>query len=382
MSSGPVAAVVDPIADAVDPYVRRATSSLFSPRTQGVVVKLVVALFAFTAMIGAAVVAYAGFYYFYVPKVAHSAPVYLQYGQVRGRCSCAVAAAAVMMKRLTKLLSHDQGYDVTMDMYVPNSDRNYDIGNFMVRVDLVSDDNAIIHSSSRPAILTYQSPLLRLINTVARVFLLVPGWSMEAQALTLRLMEGVSDSYDAPITHAIVTISDARLMVYEANLHLRAHFKGLRYLMYYWSVPTGIVFVGTFVLWSLLFAAIAWRSLAQWWNARAANAYETAIGFGEDEGLDAGAAALRRPLDSATVTSEPSDVFGTETGYDSDDLGASSSRPTASVAATGDLHGDQLVPDVSIPHSEGPSSFSYMDDDDILDKAGEGPSANIRRRQV
>lgn len=71
--------MVDPIASAMDPYVRRATATMFTPRTQQVIVRLIVALFAITAMIGAAVVAYAGFYYFYVPKIAHSAPVYLDY---------------------------------------------------------------------------------------------------------------------------------------------------------------------------------------------------------------------------------------------------------------------------------------------------------------
>jgi hypothetical protein len=363
--SGPVAAVVDPIVDVVDPYVRRATSALFSPRTQSIIVKLIVALVAFTAMVGAAVIAYAGFYYFYIPKVEHTAPVYLQYDGENAPW------ARVDFTDISnrQFLAYDQGYDVSMDLVLPSSDRNYDIGNFMVRVDLASNDGKIIHSSSRPAILTYQSPLLRLMNTLARSLLLITGWSREAEALTLPLMEGVTDSYDSPITHAIITVSSPKLMIYEARLHLRAQFKGLRYLMYYWSFSTGIVFVGTFVLWSLLFAAIAWRSLAQWWNTRAAHAYETALAFGEDD------QTLQQSI-SPTMTSVPSDLYASE-------------LETSSYPASHHPHlqpGDeQLVPEISdMSHYEDRSPYDTLDETaDDTDKGGESSTAaGLRRRPL
>ncbi|KAI9596840.1 putative adipose-regulatory protein-domain-containing protein [Syncephalis fuscata] len=376
-TSGPMSAVVDPIANAMDPYVRRATASLFSPRTQNVVIKLVVALFAVTAMIGAAVVAYAGFYYFYVPKVAHSAPVYLDFG------STAHPMARVDFDTMKEhqFLSYDQDYDVTVDMYLPNSDRNYEIGNFMVKVDLVADDGTIVHSSSRPAIMKFQSPLLRLANTVTRVLFLIAGWSAEAQEINLSLMEGVNDSYEHPISHAIVTLGDPRVMLYSMDMHIRAHFKGLRYLMYYWSVPTSIIFVGTFVLWSLLFAAIAWRSLAQWWSARAANAYEAAMSFGEEEEY-----TLADNDANATMT----------TGYDSElaSHGTSGHQPlttTLSSSDEGELHNgeggddDQVVPDWSQNRSESRSSFDVVDDemDPQGDKAASGGDyPGLRRRQL
>ncbi|KAI8050545.1 putative adipose-regulatory protein-domain-containing protein [Syncephalis plumigaleata] len=376
-TSDPVSAVVDPIANAMDPYVRRATASLFSPRTQNVVVKLIVALFAVTAMIGAAVVAYAGFYYFYVPKIAHSAPVYLDFSN-NGNPTAHVDFGLTDNRQL---LSYDQDYDVTIDMFLPNSDRNYEIGNFMVKVDLVADDGTIVHSSSRPAILKFQSPMLRIASTAARLIFLIVGWTSEAQEINLSLMEGINDSYNHPVSHAVVTLSDPRVMLYSMSMHIRAHFKGLRYLMYYWSVPTGIVFVGTFVLWSLLFAAIAWRSLAQWWSTRAANAYETAMSFGEDEEYS----TLEHNTQMTATASAPSDYEGEP------------SRPTDAPSTDGEQHSlsvpqdrdteaeDQIVPTWTSHRSESRSSFDVVDEDDDTqgDKNATGDDfPGLRRRQV
>jgi Tfp pilus assembly protein PilV len=151
--------------------------------------------------------------------------------------------------------------------------------------------------------------------------------------------------------------------------------------MYYWSVPTGIVFVGTFVLWSLLFAAIAWRALAQWWSARAATAYEAAMSFGEDE--DYGTLGHNTQL---TTTGLAASDYEGEPSRPNDTLSTDDERHSLSVPQDRDTEAEeQIVPTWTSHRSESRSSFDVVDDDvgaqgDKNDTGGDFPG--LRRRQV
>lgn len=158
-----------------------------------------------------------------------------------------------------------QGYDISVDLAVPSSTKNLDIGNFMVTVKLLSNHGDIIAKSSRPvscvyqifcesgrfttitnsqttsprslihkstygrkAILTYYSRPVRVMRSLLRAVPLVLWWSREEQRLQVELMKSFVEDSNNPVATVLVEVSSPDLRIYKATLHLDAHFRGLR----------------------------------------------------------------------------------------------------------------------------------------------------------
>ncbi|CAM0138376.1 unnamed protein product [Umbelopsis sp. WA50703] len=205
---------------------------------------------------GVAISAYIAFYMAHVPKTAHIEPVYLQYN--KGAEPMALVDLTNKGSHL-KPLRHEQQYKVDILLHVPSSEINFDIGNFMVRVDLKTADDKSVSYSSRPSILRYQSALHRTLAVFAKALPLILGIAKETQTIVLPMMEHFVEDGTHPVTKAIVSISDHRLQIYHMHLHMTADFHGLRYYMYNHRIITAMVFITLFICIELSFATVAWR---------------------------------------------------------------------------------------------------------------------------
>jgi hypothetical protein len=78
---------------------------------------------------------------------------------------------------------------VSIQLHVPTSDINFNLGNFMVNVELLSNNGTTLATSSRPAILRYQSMTQRILHVFAKAIPLLFGWTEESQYIHLTLIE-------------------------------------------------------------------------------------------------------------------------------------------------------------------------------------------------
>ncbi|PIA17845.1 hypothetical protein COEREDRAFT_32562, partial [Coemansia reversa NRRL 1564] len=200
--------------------------------------RIVLAYFAFAIIVVSSTVLYGIYYKLYVPQLMHQAPVYLQY----------------------PFLSMSQAYAVSLDLEVPTSEFNRDIGSFMVSLDLQNRQGESMYQSARPSILPYQSLPVRLLSTVVRAVPLTLGLTHESTRLQITLLDSMYDKHLSPITNARISLSKP-LQVYSAQITICAQFSGLRYWMYYFRIPTGVIFIATAVVWQLFLAFIAWSAL-------------------------------------------------------------------------------------------------------------------------
>ncbi|CAG8717652.1 4695_t:CDS:2, partial [Scutellospora calospora] len=93
---------------------------------------------------------------------------------------------------------------------------------------------------------------------------------------------------DAPITKAFIGVHNPEFEVYSVQIRLDAHFRGLRFFMYYYSMPAAFFFMTLFLFWEIFFSVLAWRSLVTWWqNKMPAVTEPVKIASGsKDEGQD------------------------------------------------------------------------------------------------
>uniref|UniRef100_A0A804HJB1 Seipin n=1 Tax=Homo sapiens TaxID=9606 RepID=A0A804HJB1_HUMAN len=164
---------------------------------------------------------YGSFYYSYMPTVSHLSPVHFYYrtdcdSSTTSLCSFPVANVSLTKGGRDRVLMYGQPYRVTLELELPESPVNQDLGMFLVTISCYTRGGRIISTSSR--------------------------------------------SY-VPTTGAIIEIHSKRIQLYGAYLRIHAHFTGLRYLLY--NFPMTCAFIGvasnfTFLSVIVLFSYMQW----------------------------------------------------------------------------------------------------------------------------
>lgn len=232
---------------------------------------------------------YGLFYNIYIPRISYEYPVHLHYDYEEKPNAYYV----VDFSSFKQFLTTSQAYDVSVVMLVPESAHNLELGNFMLETKLISlrkprrnetvninseselyhhakEYGQVLYQVAKPGMLFYRSFWTRTTRTWLKMLLFLTNLSQEAQILKISLLNDVYDQPQTPITHAIVRLSASSskpnniLQVYAASIRLDAHFSGLRYLMYYWFIPTALsltlsiawFFFAMFMLFWLSYSAV------------------------------------------------------------------------------------------------------------------------------
>ncbi|KAL9544291.1 hypothetical protein MBANPS3_007697 [Mucor bainieri] len=227
----------------------------FAPAAQKTFVKTTVMVVTISWIIVTSIVAYIMFYNQYVPPITHVQPIWFHYKALQG------PTAWVDIRSMP--LRHEQVYDVSVQLHVPTSDTNFDIGNFMIDLGLNAENGSVILHSSRPGILRYQSQTQRIMRVFAKALPLLVGLTEESQVITIKLVDDFMELKSRAVDSVSVAISDPRIQIYDAKLMILANFKGLRYYMYFHSILTALAFIFTFASIEFIFATVAWKAFGE-----------------------------------------------------------------------------------------------------------------------
>ena len=220
--------------------------------------------------------AYVLFYWSYIPRIGFSRTVHLQFDSF----DSPPWGAANLAAELVSL----QPYDVQIQLRVPRTKANTEIGNFMIETSLFApgdkgstiddsripiakneDTNKLLASSRRSAILTYYSPLVDLARKATELHWYILGWRLEAETLDIPVFEGVSFAKgwrNIPDTMQLHIQSPARMQIYDAKVIFKARFRGLRWIMYNHRIASAAVFITAFWGTEVIFTAICWTVLS------------------------------------------------------------------------------------------------------------------------
>ena len=94
-----------------------------------------------------------------------------------------------------------------------------------------NSSTTILSQSSRPAILTYTSPLVEHAQKLSNLPWYVIGWKRESEALEVSMFEGVRFAKgwrNIPDRVNVVVEADEKMQFYEVVVKIRARFQGLR----------------------------------------------------------------------------------------------------------------------------------------------------------
>ncbi|XP_022261493.1 seipin isoform X10 [Canis lupus baileyi] len=209
---------------------------------------------------------YGSFYYSYMPTVSHLSPVHFYYrtdcdSSTSLLCSFPVANVSLAKGGRDRVLMYGQPYRVTLELELPESPVNQDLGMFLVTISCYTRGGRIISTSSRSVMLHYRSDLLQMLDTLVFSSLLLFGFAEQKQLLEVELYSEYRENSYVPTTGAIIEIHSKRIQMYGAYLRIHAHFTGLRYLLY--NFPMTCAFIGvasnfTFLSVIVLFSYMQW----------------------------------------------------------------------------------------------------------------------------
>ncbi|CAH2242553.1 seipin isoform X1 [Pararge aegeria] len=195
-----------------------------------------------SAILWISIFLYVIFYYTYMPNVTHVRPVHLQFKSCDENMGvCSFPSAHVQLTKSSQMLMSSQPYRIKLILEVPESQINKDIGMFMVCAQMRAPGGVLVSSSCRSAMLRHRSKLHQVIRTLFYAPLLVSGFNEEKQFIQVELFSDFEDDQARPVTDAYVELQSRFVQVFSSELHIEAHFTGLRYAMYYWPKISAII---------------------------------------------------------------------------------------------------------------------------------------------
>ncbi|XP_068624488.1 seipin [Battus philenor] len=221
----------------------------------------IVAVF-LSAILWISIFMYVIFYYIYMPNVTHIRPVHLQFKPCEEQMGvCSFPSAHVQLTRLSSLLMSGQPYRIKLVLDMPETQVNKDLGMFMVCAQMRAKGGVFVSSSCRSAMIRYRSKLHQLIRTTVFAPLFLSGVDEEKQQIHVELFSDFVDDPELPVTDAYVELQSRFAQTYGCELHVQAHFTGLRYLMYYWPRFSALIGISTNLFFVSLIFILSWYHL-------------------------------------------------------------------------------------------------------------------------
>ncbi|XP_069117158.1 seipin-like [Argopecten irradians] len=204
---------------------------------------------------------YGTFYYTYLPSFSRVEQVHLEFrvcDEGIGMCSFPTANLSLLRDGEDEVFARGQSYSVILEIQLPESPQNQNLGNFMVKLDLYNHLGKTITSISRLAILHYRSMLLRIMDTFTFSPLLLFGWMEQRQSLSVEFFSRYQDDSYNPTVGAVIQVMSKKIDLYSTKLFIQAHFTGYRYILFHWPVFSAVFGISFNFLALTFIFALSW----------------------------------------------------------------------------------------------------------------------------
>ncbi|EMP38497.1 Seipin [Chelonia mydas] len=241
-------------------------AALLLLRVRRTVLQTAILLCVLLLLLWVAVFLYGSFYYSYMPTVSYVSPVHYSFRTDCGSpgpdlCSFPVANISLVKNSRDRVLMYGQPYRISLELELPESPVNQELGMFMVVMSCYTKGGRIISSTARSTMLHYRSGLLQTLDTLIFAGLFFVGFAEQKQMVEVELFSDYREDSYVPTVGAVIEIQTKRIQIYGAQLRIHAHFTGLRYLLYNFPVTSAILGVAsnfTFLSIIFLFSYLQW----------------------------------------------------------------------------------------------------------------------------
>ncbi|ROI37384.1 Seipin [Anabarilius grahami] len=236
------------------------TTSVLLVRVRQKVLEIAILICVILLVFWVALFLYGSFYYSFMPTANFITPVLFFYrtdcpSPHHSMCSFPVANVSLLKNGKNQVMTYGQPYRITLELEMPESLANQELGMFLVKIAPYSKAGQIVDVSARSAMLHYRSSLLQALGTVVFSPMLLTGASEQKQSVSVELYSEFKDDSYKPTVGAVIEIHSQRIQIYRAHLFIFAHFTGIRYLLYHFPLISALIGVmSNFTFLSLIIA--------------------------------------------------------------------------------------------------------------------------------
>lgn len=237
-----------------------------------IILRVIILLAAIVIVLWTAGFMYVAFYYAYMPSIAHTRPVHMQFKSCDGTDNtlwkssvseqqlgiCSYPSAHVSLTRKQQLLMVGQPYRVLVTLDMPESPKNQGAGMFMVCAQMRDHTGTLQGQSCRAAMLHYKSTLHTWISTWIKIPLYLLNLREEKQEVTVELFSTYQDDEKHSVTDVYIEIQSKQVQFYSVFLQITAHFTGLRYFMFHWPILSAGVGICTNLFFIIIVCLMSW----------------------------------------------------------------------------------------------------------------------------
>uniref|UniRef100_A0A8C4SE86 Seipin n=1 Tax=Erpetoichthys calabaricus TaxID=27687 RepID=A0A8C4SE86_ERPCA len=226
------------------------TASLSLIRVRRTLLQAAILVCVLVLLLWVSVFLYGSFYYSYMPTVSYTTPVHYAYRtdceiSRSDLCSFPFANISLIKNGGDKVMIYGQPYRISLELEMPESPVNQDLGMFMVKISCYTNGGQVISSTSRSAMLHYKSNLLQTLDTLVFSPFLLSGMSEQKQIVEVELFSDYRENSYVSTTGVLLEIQTRRIQIYSAQLRIHAHFTGVRYLLYNFPVTSAVIGVAS-----------------------------------------------------------------------------------------------------------------------------------------
>ncbi|XP_059174331.1 seipin-like [Physella acuta] len=142
---------------------------------------------------------------------------------------------------IQETLSAGQAYTVVLELEMPDSPANRELGMFMLSLKMIDREGQVSLTSERSAVLKYRSLVSRLFDLFVWSPFYFFGYSEEKQTLTVNMFTHYVDDYYHPSVGANIEVHSYKIEIYSATLNFFANFTGLKYFLYFWPITSAFL---------------------------------------------------------------------------------------------------------------------------------------------
>ncbi|XP_026873386.2 LOW QUALITY PROTEIN: BSCL2 lipid droplet biogenesis associated, seipin, like [Electrophorus electricus] len=190
---------------------------------------------------------YGSFYYSFIPTANFITPVHFYYRTdcphaQHSLCSLPMANFSLLGNSNKKqVMTYGQPYQITLELEMPESPANEQLGMFLVKMSCYSYNSQIIDSSARSTMIHYRSSLLQSLGTLTLFPLLLMGATEQKQRVLVELYSSYINNSYKPTIGAIIEIYSQQVQIYKADLYIHARFTGIGYILYHFPLTSAVV---------------------------------------------------------------------------------------------------------------------------------------------
>ncbi|KAF5279492.1 hypothetical protein FQA39_LY05602 [Lamprigera yunnana] len=246
--------------DTVQLYKRRTTQGINNVKEillRGTIVAAITAL-----LVWLSIFMYLSFYYVYVPTISYERPAFIQFKPCQTeRGVCSYPWAQIQLTKKQQLLMYGQPYKINVELEMPESPNNKELGMFMVCADFRSQNGDVVATSCRSTMLHYRSFTVNLIRRLLLIPFYLFGSTEEKQRIFIELFADYEEHESAPVTNVYLEIQTRFIELYSAKFFINANFSGLRYFMFHWPIFSATIGVTSNLFFIAIICMISWYQL-------------------------------------------------------------------------------------------------------------------------